>query len=97
MLVNVQGDDSADIRLNIFMTGLTQVVTFLLSALLFAMLYKGNVTGYLKIDGSKNKWGQGLLAILITMFLLPFVDQLTIWNEGMDFGSGEERNRGRIY
>lgn len=93
MLVNVQGDDSADIRLNIFMTGLTQVVTFLLSALLFAMLYKGNVTGYLKIDGSKNKWGQGLLAILITMFLLPFVDQLTIWNEGMDFGPWEEKFR----
>ncbi len=93
MLVNVNVDSPTEIRMNILVTGLVQVVTFFGAALLFAMLYHGKAIKYLKICGSRNKWGLGLLAIMITLLLLPLVDQLTIWNEGIHFGTMEEKLR----
>ena len=61
----------------------SQVLSFLLTSLLFVWAFYGNATSYLRLDFSLPQWGRGGVAVIILLLLLPVIDWVTVWNDGM--------------
>ncbi len=85
--------DTTSPQLMLTMQGVSQLFTFLLPALLFAVLYSGNVCGYYHFDMGVKKWVLGFVAIMIVLLLLPVVDYISLWNESWDLGAMDGRMR----
>lgn len=77
---------ATDIRVELAMQGVGQLLMFLLPALLFSLLFYGSPLFCLKTEKRAKEWVLGLLAVLMLVLMLPLCDRLTIWNQQFDFG-----------
>lgn len=84
---------ATDIRIELLLQGVCQLLTFMVPALLFAMLFNGRPKQYLRIDLRGRKWLLGLLAVLVMLLMTPLCDRLTVWNQGFSYGPLEQSFR----
>lgn len=80
---------ATDIRVELLMQGVGQMLMFLFPAVLFALLFHGRPLSYFRVDASGRMWLLGLLAILMLLLLTPLCDRLTTWNQRFVFGPAD--------
>lgn len=85
-LLPPSGGGPGYVRVELLMQALTQVLSFMLPAILFAILFKPGVTQYFKIGSGNGKWRLAFVAAVIMLLLMPFVDFLSTWNKSWSFG-----------
>ncbi|MBQ7280152.1 MAG: CPBP family intramembrane metalloprotease [Bacteroidales bacterium] len=61
---------------------LSQLVGFVLPAVLFAWLFYGDERNYFQFRFSSSYWGKALVAAVVFLLLVPVIEWLTIWNDG---------------
>lgn len=89
--MTVEGD--AGVRLTLLVQGLTQLLAFFVPMLLFVKLFRGSLRDELHLDFSGRKWLLGLVAVVVSLLLMPFNDWLTAWNESWQLGPMEDSMR----
>lgn len=77
---------ATDVRIELLMQGVGQLLMFFVPAVLFAVLFDGRPMSYLKVCTRWEKWMLGLCAMLLVLLLTPLCDRLTIWNRQLSFG-----------
>lgn len=87
MVPSSQFHTATDIRVELVMQGVSQLLMFLLPAMLFAWMMHGRPLQYLKVDVGGRKWLLGLLSMLVMLLMTPLCDKLTVWNQQWTFGS----------
>lgn len=60
---------------------ISQIISFLFTAILFAWLFYGRIGDFFKCDFSVRQWGMGGIAMFILLLAIPAVDWLTTWND----------------
>lgn len=81
------------VRLELVMTGVAQLVIFLLPAWLFAELFTESPRRALGLYAGVRHWMLGLVGVAIILLLIPATDALSAWNIGWQFGPFEETMR----
>lgn len=61
---------------------MSQVVSFMGTAFLFAWLFYDDRRSFFHLDFSVQQWRKGGVAMLIMLLMIPVVEWLTIWNDG---------------
>ena len=93
----IAGADIMEPHFLLAFQGITQLLTFLLPAVLFAWLFSDNARSFLQLDFSSSKWLLALVGMLILVCLLPFSDWLTKvndnWHWSGNWSALEERLR----
>ena len=87
----LEGD--AGVRWLLAMQGASQLLMFFVPVLLYAALMRGGVGEELRLDFGGRKWLLGLVAVVVSLLLMPFNDWLTAWNDGWHLGPLEEPMR----
>lgn len=85
--------EAGAIRLELVATALAQLVTFLLSAWLFAKLFCEKPSQAMGLRCQGRYWLLGLVAVAIILLLVPVIDWITAWNDSWTFGPLEESFR----
>lgn len=67
----------------IWIQGISQLLMFLLPALLFAWIFEGRATTFFQTGMKKWQALPVLLAILLIIIAIPMIDFLTTWNESL--------------
>lgn len=67
----------------IWIQGISQLLMFLLPALLFAWLFEGRASTYFQTEIKQWQAFPVLLAILLIIIAIPMIDFLTTWNESL--------------
>ena len=67
----------------IWIQGISQLLMFLLPALLFAWIFEGRATTFFQTGMKKWQAFPVLLAILLIIIAIPMIDFLTTWNESL--------------
>lgn len=67
----------------IWIQGISQLLMFLLPALLFAWIFEGRATTFFQTGMKKWQALPVLLAILLIIISIPIIDFLTTWNESL--------------
>ena len=67
----------------IWIQGISQLLMFLLPALLFAWIFEGRATTYFQTKIKQWQALPVLLAILLIIIAIPMIDFLTTWNESL--------------
>ncbi|MBR5028313.1 MAG: CPBP family intramembrane metalloprotease [Bacteroidales bacterium] len=67
----------------LFSQGITQILTFLVPALVFAWLFNGNANTFFQTSFKKWQFAPALLAILLIITSIPMIDLLSNWNTGL--------------
>lgn len=67
----------------IWVQGISQLLMFLLPALLFAWLFEGRASTYFQTEIKQWQAFPVLLAILLIIIAIPMIDFLTTWNESL--------------
>ena len=61
---------------------LSQLIGFVVPAVLFAWAFYGNEHNFYHFCFSKECWGKAFVAVAIFLLFLPAIDWLTVWNDG---------------
>lgn len=85
------GEGPSGVRMELVMQGISQLLIFLIPAVLFALLFREQAGRFLGVRGCR--WWQPLLAMLVLLLLMPAIDWLTKWNDGWNLGEIGERLR----
>lgn len=93
ILLPVGYDSPSAIRLSLLVQCIHQLLVFFLPAVLFVMLYKGNMASYLQLDFHGRKWLLAGVAMVIFLLLVPINDWITWWNDQWNLGSLETELR----
>lgn len=88
-----QASTPGAIRFNLLWNGFSQVLIFLLPALVFAWLFQGTPTRFFNLDFVGRKWLLALVGIVVLLLLIPINDWLTYWNQQWHFGTLDEAFR----
>lgn len=83
----------AMIRQALATQGVAQLLIFLMPAVLFALLYQGNLKSFLQLNFQGRKWFLALVAMVLFLLLVPANDWITWWNDHWDLGSLETEMR----
>lgn len=78
---DIEGEEL--IRTKLYSQGASQILMFMLPAMLFAWLFHGNVGTYFKMSFTRKKLTVTVLGCLAMIFAIPLADALTTWNEGI--------------
>ena len=87
MLIGSDMDTPSQIRLQLVGQCLSQMLIFLLPALVFAWCYKEGPLKYMRLEQPNSKWVMALVGVVIFILMLPLNDWLSWWNKQFDFGS----------
>lgn len=78
---SIEGE--ALVRTKLYSQGASQLLMFMVPALLFAWLFHGNAKTYFKMSFSRKNLTATLLGCLAMVVAIPLADSLTTWNEGI--------------
>ncbi|MBR3412803.1 MAG: CPBP family intramembrane metalloprotease [Bacteroidales bacterium] len=81
------------IRWSMLMQAISQLMMFLLPAVLFAMLFYDSTSPFLKLHFRVEHWRLSLVAVVILLLLVPLNDWITWWNDQWDLGGLEAEMR----
>ena len=81
------------IRQALVTQGVAQLLIFLLPAILFTLLYQGNIQSFLQLHFQGRKWFLALVAVVLFILLVPVNDWITWWNDHWDLGPLESEMR----
>ena len=81
------------IREHLAGSALVQLVVFLLSANLFAILFHGTPKTFFQLASQGRHWFLALVAVLVWILLIPAIDWLAMWNDTWYLGPMEEPMR----
>lgn len=80
--MTLSGADAQDLTTLTWSTAVSQVLTFAVPTLLWALLYVGDFRNGLQLDFTLSKWGKAGVGVLLLILLLPALDWVTEWNKG---------------
>ena len=81
------------IRWSMMRQALSQLMMFLIPAVLFSMLFYDSASPFLKLRFEAIHWKLSLVAVVILVLLVPLNDWLTWWNDKWDLGVFEAEMR----
>ena len=87
LLVPIDMSTNGGIRLALVMQCVSQLLMFMLPALMFSWMYQGSAVNVLCLHFRGRHWLLALVAVITLMLLLPALDWVTYWNEAWDLGS----------
>ena len=90
MLLPFAGDTPSAIRGQLAVQGCSQILMFLLPAVLFAVLYHDGAISFHKVFTDGKSWLLGLIAVVVFLLLVPLNDFLTWWNGSWNFGAWDQ-------
>ena len=66
---------------------ITQLLTFLVPVILMTVIYyRGSQKEFYRLDFSGRRWYMALVAVVVTLLLMPAIDWLTTWNDSWNLG-----------
>lgn len=81
------------IRWSMLMQAISQLMMFLLPAVLFSMLFYDSASPFLKLHFRAEHWKLSLVAVVILLLLVPLNDWITWWNDQWNLGGLEAEMR----
>lgn len=85
LVLSLFGLDMASSTNLLIVQGLTQVMSFVVPPVALALMFKHNQKDMFQLDFGLNKWGKGLIGILILVLAMPIIDWMTQWNGSLHF------------
>ena len=86
MLLPSSTEGEGGVRLGLIVQAVSQLLTFLLPVLLFAIVYKPHAADYFKLGFQGRYWWLAFVAMVIVLLLAPFNDVVNTWNNGWNLG-----------
>ena len=95
MLFPNGGHGEAAVRLQLLQQATTQLLTFMLPAVLFAVLFQpdADTSTSLKLRFQGRYWWLAFVGMVVMLLLVPLNDALTAWNKSWDLGPLEASAR----
>ena len=90
MLLPFAGDTPSSIRGQLAIQGCSQILMFLLPAVLFAVIFHDGAISFYKVFTDGKSWLLGLIAVVMFLLFLPLNDFLTWWNGSWNLGAWDQ-------